>query len=159
MAATEDRYARAVTSRDLTPSHEQVALDVIGAAAMAAQKAPTGMLLQRVRADTTRASFEAALTELAAMLKQQRMATTFKGALRQAEPVLRWWLDPTCPHCKGVRFDSINGRLQVRPCQRCQGSGRRAEPAGPSVRWLLAEIERQVERSARLHRVRLLRSS
>ena len=65
-----DRYASAVSSSDLTPRAGSVLdpLDVLGAAGMAAQRQPLGMMLQRLRAEPHGSHRDRASDELAALL-------------------------------------------------------------------------------------------
>lgn len=155
---TRDRYARAVCADDLTSyaGSSLAPADVLAAAGMAGQRAPLGMLLQRLRADATVHGGRLAVGMLAERLRE---AVRRRQVRRDGQPaeaicwdVLAWWLDPTCPACGGVRFQSTNGRLLAKACPVCSGSGKRAAPQGEAAQWVLDVIGQQVAMSEAAHR-------
>lgn len=156
--STRDRYAQAVSADDLTPraGSRFSPLDVLGAAGMAGQRAPLGMLLQRLRADASVGGARQAVELLEARLREavRRRQVRRDGvdAAAVCWEALGWWLDPTCPACAGVRYQSANGRLLAKACPECSGSGRRAAPQAPAAQWVIDLIGQQVAMSEGQHR-------
>ena len=157
--STRDKYARAVSADDLTPYRGSSAapLDVLGAAGMAAQRAPLGMLLQRLRADASgegaRQAVELLEPRLRDAVRRRQVRRDGVEAAAVCWEALGWWLDPTCQACAGVRYQSVNGRLLAKACPACSGSGKRAEPAAPAARWVIDLIGQQVAMSEGQHRL------
>ena len=137
-------------------------LDVLGAAGMAAQRQPLGMLLQRLRAEPHAGHRDRVADELALLLREavrrRKVRREGAGSLEIARQALAWWLDPTCLVCHGVRFVARDGRLTARTCPECGGSGRRAlETASPAAaEWVVDTISQRVAQSEAVHK-RVLR--
>lgn len=155
-----DRYASAVSTSDLTPRSRSslAALDVLGAAGMAAQRHDLGMLLQRLRAGPTALAQRVAAAALAERLRLavRRRKVRRDGADSEAvaSEALAWWLDPTCLTCVGVKFAARDARLTARFCPACAGSGVRplGSAAPAAAQWVLDSISRQVAQSEAAHR-------
>lgn len=153
-----------MSSSDLTPRAGSILdpLDVLGAAGMAAQRQPLGMMLQRLRAEPHGSHRERAADKLAALLReavrQRKVRRESSGSLEISRQALDWWLDPTCRGCGGVKYVASNGRLTARLCPDCGGSGRRAlETDAPgAAEWVLDTIRQRVAQSEAVHK-RVLR--
>lgn len=67
------------------------------------------------------------------------------GASRLGTQILTHWLDDICPACRGLKFVAIEGTpaLSDRPCQPCNGSGRKKLPyGGPELEVVRDVMER-----------------
>lgn len=159
-ASCRDRYASAVRAVDLTPRPRSslAPVDVLGAAGMAAQRQPLGMLLQRLRAESTPAArwvaTEALAERLAQAVRKRVLRRDGQDSRVIAAQALDWWLDPTCLTCGGVKFKARDARLTTKPCWACAGSGCRAlESAAPAAAaWVVDTITQQVGMSEAAHR-------
>ena len=159
-ATCRDRYASAVHTSDLTPRARSVLapLDLLGAAGMAGQRQPLGMLLQRLRAEPSAAAQRVAAAALAERLREavRRRQVRRDGAASEcvAADALAWWLDPTCRCCGGVQFVARDARLTAKVCRPCAGTGRRPlESSAPdAAAWVVDAIDQHVWRSEAAHR-------
>lgn len=158
-SSCRDRYASAVCASDLSPRPRSVGpLDVLGAAGMAAQRHPLGMLLQRLRADVVPRDRALAVDLLAhrlrAAVRKREVRRDGVDAEVIAGQALDWWLDPTCLTCGGVKFKARDARLTGKHCPACAGTGRRRlESAAPAAAaWVVDTIGQQVAMSESAHR-------
>ena len=61
---------------------------------------------------------------------------------RTAVGILIWWLDHTCTHCNGLKFEHIDGTpsLSAKICRYCRGSGETPVPYSFEGRRLVGHI-------------------
>lgn len=156
MTRIKDRYASAVRSSNLTskPGTTYSDSDVLGAAGLAARKAPLGIALLRLFVGG--ADHAGEVVEILAGMavgKAYRMGNeaTRVEAVDIARAVLAWYRHGTCTACGGHGRRVIPGTTTLgdEACAPCRGTGRivfdqqfpleRLELA----RWLAAEIERE----------------
>lgn len=146
-----DEYAVAVRADDL--SDRRRACEVLAAAGMAGQRHGLGMALQRLRADPSEVLLRQVAEELGSRLREavRRREVRRDGvdAYALAHHVVRWWVDPTCLACSGVKFVAANGRLTSRACKACGGAGVRGvdSPAPAAAQWVLDLLAGQVAMS------------
>lgn len=64
-----------------------------------------------------------------------------------AAETLMWWLDATCRHCHGRKWEIIKdtGRLSDKVCPACRGSGERPRPGGIETGSILHYLDKCVE--------------
>lgn len=62
----------------------------------------------------------------------QAMRNGIADHAKAAMAVVLHWLDDTCQHCHGVKFEVIEGtsRTSARQCKRCHGTGKSPVPWG-----------------------------
>lgn len=146
-----DEYAVAVRTADLSDGRR--AAEVLAAAGMAGQRHGLGMALQRLRADPSEVLLRQVAEVLAGRLRdavrKREVRREGEDAFALAHMVLRWWVDPTCLTCSGVKFVAASGRLTSRCCKGCGGSGVRpvGSPAPEAAGWLLDLVGQQVAMS------------
>lgn len=60
-----------------------------------------------------------------------------------AAETLMWWLDATCRHCHGRKWEILKdtGRLSDKVCQECKGSGERPRPGGIQTNRILVYLD------------------
>lgn len=60
-----------------------------------------------------------------------------------AAETLMWWLDATCRHCHGRKWEIIKdtGRLSDKVCPSCRGSGERQRPGGVWTNQVLVYLD------------------
>lgn len=78
---------------------------------------------------------------------------------RTAVGVLIWWLDHTCPHCHGLKWDQIEGTpsLSARQCRTCRGSGELLVPYSFEGLRLLGYIQHCITEARKSIKKRLYR--
>lgn len=152
-----DRYAGAVRSSNLgsRPDTTYSDSDVVGAAGLAAKRAPLGIALMRLFSGDNHASGEIVrILSGKAVGKAYRIGNeiTHVEADDVARSVLAWHRDGACKPCGGHGQKLIPGTTTIGDdtCPACRGSGRvlfdrqfgaeRLELA----RWLVAELEREM---------------
>jgi hypothetical protein len=132
MAATIERYARAMNSENLRGSAIRlVDVDVLTGSGWCAQHNALAALLHRARVHLRSPP---ALRAAQAALRRYalRRATVLRyaphSACLAADAVLAWLLHPLCPQCHGVRFVPIagTGHLSDIACPQCHGTGQAA---------------------------------
>ena len=152
-----DRYAGAVRSSNLAskPDTTYSDSDVLGAAGLAAKRAPLGVALLRLFSGDNHASGE--IVEIMAdkaVGKAYRLGNECGRVEADdiARAVLAWHRDGTCKPCggHGVRLIPGTPTLGGEPCPKCRSTGRvlfdrqftmeRLDLA----RWLVAELEREM---------------
>lgn len=64
-----------------------------------------------------------------------------------AAETLMWWLDATCRHCHGRKWEMIKdtGRLSDKVCPACRGTGERPRPGGIQTEVVLHFLDKCVE--------------
>lgn len=161
-----DRYSSAVRSSNLRGRSETDfgaakpadAIDIIGAAGLAAKKRPLALALMRLFVGDNKAARE--LVRLLAEMARNR-ATTYNIALKRtqaddiARAVLAWHRDGVCKACGGHGFLKLefSPGLSDSPCRECVGVGKVLFESNFTVerrviaRWLLAEVEREQARA------------
>lgn len=74
-----------------------------------------------------------------------------------AAETLMWWLDATCKHCHGRKWEIIKdtGRLSDKVCPACRGSGYRPHPAGIHATPVLIFLDRCVQKGRESMKYRL----
>ncbi|WP_046111807.1 hypothetical protein [Aquincola tertiaricarbonis] len=153
----EDRYASAVRSSNLRgKSDVQGAVDVLGAAGLAAKRTPLGMALERLFVGDNAAAGEI-VNILAGMLVGKawhgdRIELPRTEAADMARAVLAWHRDGVCKPCGGHGVLVMRGTptLGDQRCTACRGTGRLLFDRFFSMerlhlaRWLVAEMEREM---------------
>lgn len=76
---------------------------------------------------------------------------------RTAVGVLIWWLDHTCPHCHGLKFEKVQGApsLSARACRYCRGSGETPIPYSFEGRRLVEHVNTCIDLARRSIKKRL----
>ncbi len=94
---------------------------------------------------------------VAAQITRQNLPIQPARAVALSKLLLEYFLDSTCPTCKGVAYDVIPGttHLSVNACPSCQSSGKRpifVRGERPTiaerdlVTWVQANIDRKMDR-------------
>lgn len=152
-----DRYAPATRSSNLgskpdtTSSHS----DVLGAAGLAAKRAPLGIALMRLLSGDNHASATVvAILADKAIGKAYRMGNECGRAEAEAlaQAILAWYRHGTCTTCSGHGVQLIPGTTTLggKECPACRGTGRLRldKQVGmlrlDLVRWLAAEVDREL---------------
>jgi hypothetical protein len=78
---------------------------------------------------------------------------------KTASETLSWWLDATCRHCHGRRWEEIKdtGRLGNVACPACRGSGERQRPGGLQTNLVLVFLDDCVNRARASMKTKLRR--
>lgn len=129
-----DQLARAEVSSDLKHHERHCDVDVLGAAGMASTVNPRHLAVFRAKYLGDSAEMQAAtryfihITQISMFRRKLNPA----GASRLGTQILTHWINDTCPVCNGLKFMAIDGAptLSDRPCQPCNGTGRRKLPYG-----------------------------
>ena len=76
---------------------------------------------------------------------------------RTVAGILLWWLDHTCPHCAGLKFEKAPGApsLSARQCRYCRGSGEIPAPYSFDGRRLVGHIQHCLDLQRRSIKKRL----
>lgn len=162
MSGFTDRYSSAVHSGNLkSDPNRETALDVVGAAGLAARRSPLAVALLRLFVgDDREAEQIVTILENMAVGKAYRLGIeiTRPEARDMGKAVLAWHREGVCKPCGGHGFDVQNGSskvgqgravLSATNCKFCRGTGKilfdRQFPITrlELARWLLAEIERE----------------
>ena len=152
----DDRYSSAVRSSNLRSKADTNASDsdVLGAAGLAAKKAPLALALLRLFSGDNHAALEI-VRLLGGMADGKAYRLGIEITRLQAEDmgrkVLAWVRDGVCKHCGGHGVTLIEGApaLSDRMCQACKGTRRVPFEREFSIeqlllaQWLLAEVERE----------------
>ena len=152
-----DRYAGAVRSSNLgsKPDTTYSDSDVIGAAGLAAKRAPLGVALMRLFSGDNHA-----IGEIVRILSAKAVGKAYRlgSEIGQVEAddvaraVLAWHRDGVCKPCGGHGQKLIPGTTTIgdETCAACRGGGRllfdRQFSAGrlELAQWLVAELEREM---------------
>lgn len=145
MATTAERYATANNTSNMKMKADTIGdVDVIIAAGLSPSL--LGGYLRRLQSEYdgaskhVRSQTDAML--LAGSLKSlnralegvsgQAMRNGIADHAKAAMAVVLHWLDDTCHHCHGVKFEVIEGtnRTSARQCKRCHGTGKSPVPWG-----------------------------
>lgn len=142
-----DQLARAEVSSDLKHHDRHCDVDVLGAAGMASTVNPRHLAVFRVKYLGDVEEMQAATRYFVhiAQISMIRRKVNPAGASRLGTQILTHWLDDTCPACNGLKFIAVEGApaLSDRPCQPCNGTGRRKLPyGGPELEVVRDVMER-----------------
>lgn len=152
-----DRYAGAVRSSNMGSDPDTVYSDsdVVGAAGLAAKRAPLGVALMRLFSGDNHAVGEIVrILSAKAVGKAYRIGNEIAGVEADdvARAVLAWHRDGACKPCGGHGQKLIPGTTTIGDdkCPACRGTGRVSFDRQFSMeklelaRWLVAELEREM---------------
>lgn len=154
-----ERISTARESKNLKANHDkQTDLDVLTAVAYATRHVnkSAGAIMDLHLSDTVEAGQDAIMA-VYRMVVRMNLRRRWGHNLQQdlvaiARHAVRYHKDPTCPICKGRKFETMAGApmLSDRPCGKCQGTGRRPFPIkkGKEIRetvTAIESIEQQIE--------------
>lgn len=127
-----DQLARAEVSSDLAHHDRHCDVDVLGAAGMATAANPRHMAIFRAKYLYDEREVHAAkryFIQLARIHMIRRKVDPAKAS-RIGSQIFTYWMDDTCPSCKGRKYQVIDGSpsLSDRQCNHCDGSGKRKLP-------------------------------
>jgi len=155
-----DRYASATRATNLKGEADTVrAVDVLGAAGLAAKHSPLAMGLLRLFVGDNKGA-----AELVGLMGQMLVGKAWHGdkialspveACDMARAVLAWHRDGVCRVCGGHGFELIANTpaLSDKQCPACRGTGRVLFDRQFGMerltlaRWLLAEVEREMAKA------------
>ena len=127
---TRDRLASARQSSNLADKPDRLTdVSVLAAAGMVSTGQAVGMALLRLRDSLDARSWPFCLAAVATRTRTLCSRLDPKISEREqhdlAEHILRRWVAPTCPACRGRGYETIIGtpHMSGRPCQRCRGAG------------------------------------
>jgi len=137
--STLERLAAAFSASDLTLREGACSLDaVIALGVVGASSGKGASALLRLAFDNDVTAIKAArratidkAKHLNATSRQGWKIARFKELIAISEAALSLYLHPTCPACRGRKFEPIPGTpaLSDRACKTCHGSGRHPLPA------------------------------
>lgn len=159
----DDRYASAVRSSNLRgKSDTQGAVDVLGAAGIAAKQAPLAIALERLLNGRSGSSREVVDMMCEAVISkawlQDRCVLPRTEGADMARAVLAWYRDGACTSCGGHGVLTRRGApsLSDQKCTACKGTGKVLFDRQFSMerlslaRWMLAELERELAKAGPL---------
>ena len=127
----QERLSGAINSRDLrSDSTKRKDADYIGALGLAGRGGSGGSTL-RLHLSGSQADYRAARDGVVRMATHMGLARSWrlsaKNLRRIGEMALAHHVFPTCPHCKGVKFEVPEGSPypSSRICNPCNGTGDR----------------------------------
>lgn len=160
----EEMYVSAGNTSDLTVSAEhQGDGDVLIAAGYLKYRLGGALMrlhsefdaAARKRGDLTETDFRLLMGRLKSLTAVLEAAAQQAALWQAARPealalaVTAWWLDKTCRHCAGRKFQVAPGSpaLTAKLCRHCQGTGEIRLPGGEMGKKLARFMDESVERA------------
>lgn len=133
----DEKIARATVSKNLRHHEHPCDVDVLGASGMAALTKGLGHWAFRAKFLREPGVIDRLQYRVRAMAVGRARTRRFRTRLNHlhgiADAALGWWVNDSCPRCKGVQFEKAGQTLSTRSCKACHGSGKRREPTAKDI--------------------------